>query len=90
MNDENQDDKDNREVIITAPNVQQGEHEAGKPGMIDCRDRSADLFLFVHVNSQSENRFHCRPTVRHRKVDQSTYRPGKAPSILASRLLQDR
>lgn len=51
MNDENQDDENNSEVVIAAPNVQHDKPEAGKPGVIYRRDCSADLFLFVHARS---------------------------------------
>ena len=49
MNDENQDDENNSEVVITAPSVKHGKPEAGKPGVIDRRYCPTDLFLFVHA-----------------------------------------
>ena len=50
MKDENQEDENSGEGIITAPSVKHGKPEAGKPGMIDRRYCAADLFLFVHAS----------------------------------------
>ena len=53
MNDENQDDENNSEGIITAPNVQQGKPEARKSGVIDRRYCPTDLFGWFYYEKSN-------------------------------------